>query len=153
MKELLIQREPSTEAETMGRLSWYEEGGVVQIHCVEQEWRPTHPGGQPNNSCVPAGRYECVKHIRPNGDEVLALVNPGHAVYYEELDRTNEVGRFLILLHSGNTSKDVIGCIAPGLSRTDNFVGSSRKAMKKIMEWLDGEEVFINITWQDGEPE
>jgi len=153
MKQLLLERETSTAAETMGRLSWYEEGGVVQIHTVEQEWRPTMPGGESNNSCVPAGRYECVKHVRPNGDEVLALVNPGHAVYYEEIDRPNSVGRFLILIHAGNTSADVIGCIAPGLSRNDNFVGNSRKAMKKIMEWLDGEEVFIEITWQDGEPE
>ena len=153
MKDLFIEREPSTEAETMGRLSWYEEGGVVQIHTVEQEWRPTMPGGESNNSCVPAGRYDLIKHVRPNGDEVLALVNAGHAVYYEDLDRPSSVGRFLILLHSGNTSADVVGCIAPGLSRNDNFVGSSRDAMKKLMEHIGGEEAVLNITWQDGEPE
>ena len=153
MKDLFIEREPSTDSETMGRLSWYEEGGVVQIHTVEQEWRPTMPGGESNNSCVPAGRYDLIKHVRPNGDEVLALVNAGHAVYYEDLDRPSSVGRFLILLHSGNTSADVVGCIAPGLSRNDNFVGSSRDAMKKLMEHIGGEEAVLNITWQDGEPE
>jgi len=153
MKNLIIEREASTEFETMGRLSWLEEGGVIQIHCVEQEWRPTMPGGESNNSCVPAGRYDLVKHVRPNGDEVLALVNPGHAVYYEDLDRPASVGRFMILLHSGNTSADVVGCIAPGLSRNDNFVGSSRDAMKKLMEHIGGEEAVLNITWQDGEPE
>jgi len=152
MKEFHLERERSTDSETMGRLSWFDDG-VVQIHTVEQEWRPTAPGGESNNSCVPAGRYDLIRHIRPNGDKVMALSNPGHAVYYEELDRPNSVGRFLILLHSGNTSADVIGCIAPGLSRSDNFVGSSRKAMEKIMEWLNGEEAVIHINWIDGEPE
>jgi hypothetical protein len=149
MKELFLEREKSTDTETMGRLNV----GEVTLHTVEQEWRSTHPGGQPNNSCVPAGRYKLIKHTRPNGDNVLALVNPGHAVYHYDHQRPNDVGRFLILLHSGNTSKDVVGCIAPGLSRSNAFVGSSRPAMGYIMDYVGDDDAVLHISWSNGEPE
>ena len=141
MIELTLQREASGLAETMGRLTV----GNHTLHTVEQEWRPTMPGGESNNSCVPAGRYELIPHIRPNGDEVVALVNPGLGVYYEEADRPNKVGRFLILMHAGNTSADVVGCIAPGMSRNGEFVGSSRNAMKVIMAEIGDEDAQLLI--------
>jgi len=142
MKKLYLDRELSTDVETMGRLEF----NGNKMHTVEQEWRPTAPGGEPNNSCVPAGQYKLVQHTRSNGDKVMALVNPGLGVYYQATDRTNGVGRFLILIHAGNTSKDVVGCIAPGLTRASKTsVGSSRLAMEKIMEYIgdDDAELFI----------
>ena len=141
MKKLYVLREPSTDVETMGRFEF--DGN--HLHCCEQEWRPTAPGGEPNNSCVPAGTYKLIHHTRPNGDKVLALVNPGLGVYYQAEERTRAVGRFLILIHAGNTSKDVIGCIAPGMGRSGQMVTSSRKAMKLIMDYMDGEEGEIVI--------
>lgn len=141
MKKLYINREPSTAVETMGRLEF--DGN--KMHTVEQEWRPTAPGGEPNNSCVPAGNYKLISHHRPNGDRVLALINPGLGVYYNAEDRPSGVGRFLILIHAGNTHKDVVGCIAPGLGRSDNMVTSSRDAMKKIMEYIGADEAELFI--------
>lgn len=126
---MILTREPSGETETMGRLIV----DSTELHTIEQEWRPTSPGGEPNNSCVPAGRYDLIFHTRPNGDEVLALVNPGLGVYYQAEDRPRGVGRFLILIHAGNYSHDIIGCIAPGLGRAGKMVTSSRAAMKIIM--------------------
>ena len=142
MKKLYLIREPSTATETMGRLTF----NLQTIHTVEQEWRPTAPGGEPNNSCVPAGQYKLIHHARPNGDKVLALVNPGLGVYYQAADRPSGVGRFLILIHAGNTHKDVIGCIAPGLGRSGSSVTSSRAAMKKIMEYIGDDEGELIIT-------
>lgn len=141
MTELRLVRERSTLSSTMGRLTV----GESQYHTVEQEWRPTAPGGMPNNSCVPAGRYKLIPHIRPNGKKVVALVNHGLGVYYEEIDRPNGVGRYMILIHSGNTHADVVGCIAPGKSRENNFVGNSRAAMKEIMEFIGDDEAELII--------
>lgn len=135
---MILERESSGEAETMGRLYIDD----ITLHTVEQEWRPTAPGGEPNNSCVPAGRYDLIPHTRPNGDKVFALVNPGLGVYYQADDRPNGVGRFLILIHAGNYSTDIVGCIAPGLGRSGKMVTSSRAAMKKVMA---SEDDFILI--------
>ena len=130
MSIITLARQPSTNTETMGEMAV----GSTILHTIEQEWRPTAPGGEPNNSCVPAGDYKLVPHTRPNGDEVVALVNPGLGVYYQAEDRPSGVGRFLILIHAGNYSTDIVGCIAPGLGRSgDAMVTSSRDAMKIVM--------------------
>ena len=143
MKTLTISREPSTEVETMGRL-WLGEN-PLELHTVEQEWRPTAPGGEPNNSCVPAGRYDLFPHTRPNGDHVLVLFNPGLGVYVHADERPEGVGRFMILIHAGNTHKSVSGCIAPGTGRSDQMVTHSRDAMLKIMEYVGNEEAELFI--------
>ena len=141
MKTLTLLREASTDVETMGRLTFNN----TTLYTVEQEWRPTAPGGEPFNSCVPAGRYELRKHVRPNGQTVVALVNPGLGVYYEQMDRPSRVGRYLILMHPGNTHEDVVGCIAPGLGRSNQMVTNSRDAMKKIMEYIGDEPAELII--------
>lgn len=147
MKQLLLVREESTEVETMGRLFLNENGEERILHTVEQEWRPTAPGGEPNNSCVPAGSYALLPHTRNNNrrDKVVALVNPGLGVYYKKDDRPSGVGRYMILIHAGNTHKDVVGCIAPGLGRNGQATKSSRKAMKVIMDFIDGHEAELVI--------
>ena len=145
MKTLTLNREPSTDTETMGSLTF----DGVSIFTVERPWIPTDPGGKPEESCVPAGRYKLIPHTRPNGDKVKALVNPGLGVYYLKGDRPNGVGRYLILIHVGNWVTDIIGCIAPGLDRTVSgkgpMVTKSRKAMSLLMNWLGDDEAEIII--------
>jgi hypothetical protein len=141
MKELDLFREPSGETETMGVLSFDD----VDLYTIEQEWRPTAPGGEPNNSCVPAGKYQLIPHTRPNGDEVVALINPGLGVYYEAADRPNGVGRYLILIHAGNYSTDIVGCIAPGLGRHDLMVTQSRDAMDFLLGYIGDDDAEITI--------
>jgi len=141
MIRLTLQREAPTEVETMGRLSLGDE----VLHTVEQEWRPTAPGGESFNSCVPAGRYDLKFHVRPNGQKVVALINPGLGVYYEDLDRPFSVGRYMILIHPGNTHADVVGCIAPGLGRSGQTVTRSRDAMRRLMSYLGDEESELLI--------
>lgn len=146
MKQLFLEREPSTETETMARLHYHNNGARMELHTVEQEWRPTAPGGEPNNSCVPAGTYALYKHQRSSGQVVLMLVNHGLGVYYHASDRTNNVGRFLIEIHPGNSVMDVIGCIAPGLGRVNQRVVDSRKAMQQIMDYIGDDAAEIVIT-------
>ena len=141
MKQLMLQREEPTDVETMGRLSFGDE----TLHTVEQEWRPTAPGGESFNSCVPAGRYDLRLHVRPNGKKVVALINPGLGVYYEEVDRPFSCGRYMILIHPGNTHVDVVGCISPGLGRSNQMVTNSRDAMKKLMAYIGDEDTELLI--------
>lgn len=150
MKRLTLTRDLPSPTETQGILSF----GDVSLNTIERPWIATDPGGKPNESCVPAGRYRLIQHVRPNGDDVVALVNHGLGVYRYREDRTNEVGRFLILIHKGNWSSDVVGCIAPGLTRQSSsrgpMVGSSKAAMKQIMDYLDGEDGELDIVGVSG---
>ena len=150
MKRLTLQRELYSDTETQGVMVF----GTTTLYTIEQEWRPTAPGGEPNNSCVPAGLYRLKDHQRPNGDGVVALLNSGLGVYYGPGDRPSSVGRYLILCHAGNWVKDVVGCIAPGLSRATSdqgpMVTSSKAAMKKLMEYIDGDAAEIEIIGDNG---
>ena len=149
MKQILLERQPSTTAETQGFMSW---PGVV-LATIEQEWRedPMRPGGESNNSCVPSGVYKLIPHTRPDGKNVVALVNEDLGVYYLEDDLPEEGGRFLILCHVANWSHNVVGCIGPGIGKADSekgpMVTSSAKAMKRLMNYIDGEDAELEIRW------
>ena len=149
MKSLLLERKPSGAKETQGFLSFL--GSVLAT--IEQEWRPdpSREGGESNNSCVPAGTYQLIPHIRPDGKEVVALINEDLGVYYLEDDVPEEGGRYLILIHIGNWSTDVVGCIAPGMSYGGSdkgpMVTSSKAAMHEIMDYIDGDDAVLEIRW------
>ena len=132
--KLLLERFCYSETETEGRL-WLD--GETSFYTLERPWVGGVPGGVPFRSCVPDGTYDLVEHTRPNGDVVFALRNPHLHVYYDEADRGDQPGRYLILMHAGNYVEDVVGCIAPGIDRTiyknRRMVTSSRKAMAKIL--------------------
>jgi hypothetical protein len=78
---------------------------------------------------------------RQNGDRVLAL--SGGTVSIEK-DDSHE--RYAVLIHAGNWSHDVVGCIAPGLERNGNMVTNSRDAMKEIMGHISTSNT-ITIQW------
>ena len=145
MRTPVLNREPSTDTEMMGSLTFDN----VAVHTIERPWLPTDPGGMPFESCVPAGRYELIPYVRGNGDVVRALVNPGLGVYFRKNDRPNGIGRYKILIHAGNWVTDIVGCIAPGYGRTVSgkgpMVTQSRKAMSLLMNWLGDDEAEIII--------
>ena len=145
MKYLLLERQPSGDEETQGFLSFRD----TVLATIEQEWRPDpkRSGGESNNSCVPAGTYRLIPHTRPSGAKVLALINETLGVYYLSDDMPAQGGRFLILLHAGNSSKDVVGCIAPGLGKSGVTVTSSRLAMEKIMTYVGNDDAELTIRW------
>lgn len=136
MSELLLERYCYSETETEGRL-YLSDDDYDHVYTLERPWLPGLPGGVPYESCVPDGTYELLSHRRPSGDDVLALRNPALGVYHTPQERAGRPGRDLILIHSGNVVAHVVGCIAPGMTRTiyDNqrFVGRSRDAMRRIM--------------------
>ena len=131
--KLTLTRYAYTPTETQGALT----DGTQVFQTIERPWiKGPHLGGMSFESCIPDGKYKLVPHTRPNGDKVVALVNPALGVWYQQEDRPEPWGRYLVLIHSGNYVEHVVGCIAPGLGRTiyENriMVTASRAAMNKI---------------------
>jgi hypothetical protein len=121
--------------------------GTNSFQTIERPWItfPDGPGGTPFESCIPDAEYRLRAYTRPSGKKALILSNEEHGVFEQESDRPHAQGRYLILIHPGNTVDDVVGCIAPGLTGGDHFVSDSRKAMLKILELLEGFEHTIRI--------
>ena len=127
----------------------YTEGLLTSTHfdaplyTIERPWIPYElfRGGKPRESCVPNGTYQLDAHRRPSGATVPILSNPDLGVYMYAEHRRRELGRYLILIHSGNTVAHVVGCIAPGVRRLrPGFVANSRDAMRQVWDaFVDGD--------------
>lgn len=109
-----------------------------RIWTIERPWRPgSSAGGENFESCIPDGEYDCEYYQRSNGQDSIRLFNPDLGVYRTKSDRPNNEGRWDCLIHVGNYMDDVVGCIAPGLTRTIDrnrrMVANSRKAMRLLM--------------------
>ena len=86
-------------------------------------------GNRVNESCIPQGLFVCKRY---------------HSGKHGETFEVSVPGRTYILFHIGNTSDDVKGCIALGLSADhDRFrIARSKDAMKEFREVLSGFEEF-----------
>jgi RHS repeat-associated protein len=93
-----------------------------------------------------------LENPNPRGDGTLP-VPPGNYSATERTDRNNrlqlnDTGKLTeIQLHSGNTVRDVRGCIAIGNTLGQNFVGDSGNAMQELMDLIrnDGGAVTVVI--------
>jgi hypothetical protein len=88
------------------------------------------------DSCIPEGEYECVPSRYHKGG-------------YDAYEITGVPGRSRILIHAGNTSRDVDGCVAVGLSL--GFVGGlwaateSKSAFQKFMQEVAGQKFTLQV--------
>lgn len=121
--------------------------GNQSFQTIERPWvkNPDGKGGLPFESCIPDGTYRIRAYTRPSGKKAFILSNADNGVFEQQEDMEGATGRYLILIHSGNTVADVVGCIAPGLTGDDRFVGNSRAAMLKLHELLEGYEHELRI--------
>jgi hypothetical protein len=121
--------------------------GDQVFHTIERPWvpNPQGAGGTPFESCIPDGIYRVRAYTRPSGKKAFILSNPDNGVFEQQEDMEGATGRYLILIHPGNTVDDVVGCIAPGLIGYDRSVGNSRAAMLKLHEALEGYEHDLRI--------
>lgn len=131
-----ITRRNFADSFTGGKL--YSDHFDTPLYTLEQEWRPdkNHAGGENDNSCVPNGTYQLIAFKRPrNGLIVPQLVNEDIGVFEFEANLPPEGGRFLILMHPGNTVKDIVGCIASGMWKEhENSVNDSRDAQMHLIQ-------------------
>lgn len=132
---------------TLGRLRV----GGVELVTLEEPWikNESGPGGQRRNpatnageSCVPDGRYTLTPHTGTRFSGVWRLSNHELGVYDEadELPAREAWGRSTVLIHSGNTTDDILGCILVGthFSRLENkpAVINSVRALNILRELL-----------------
>lgn len=151
MKFITLDRKPTTETETEGFLTLPGSGLLATIERPWIEAPDNAPGGLPFKSCVPVGKYQLIPHTRPDGSEVVALIGEAQGVYYLDEDRPNAIGRYLCLFHVANWAHDVVGCIGPGLYHKDSnqgrMVSSSGKSMRRLMNYIDGDDATLEIRW------
>lgn len=117
--------------------------GSLSLATLEEPWiaSPFGPGGQRRDglkpeSCVPDGLYELQPHDTKKHPNVWALVNPSLGVWHKQTPPGLPYGRTAILIHAGNTTKDIEGCVLVGLrhGRIDNLdaVLESRAALEQL---------------------
>lgn len=133
--ELILKRVLFTDDGVIGVLI---NGNRPVCLTLEEEWKDNVKG----LSCIPEGSYLCNRITRPSGQ-----------VTYQVMDVP---GRSAILIHPGNTEKDVEGCILVGkeygeVETTDDDSGKverqlavlrSKEAFEVFMKLLDGREAF-----------
>lgn len=138
MLHLTLNRIDETENETIGelRVEGKPELESTVFHTIERPWLDN----KPRVSCIPKGTYQFAPHGWEDGstDHMTRV--------WELLDVPDRTG---ILMHVGNTSKDVIGCIAIGLTTgvVDGHPAclQSKQAIDLLREQIGQESGTITI--------
>lgn len=132
--------------------------GALRIATLEEPWYPdlNGPGGQRREgalaeSCVPDGTYRLVPHDSEKFPGVYALVAPDLGVYRwpGDIPAGQRWGRSAILIHAGNSTTDIMGCIAVGkrhgYEQGMPWVYESRAALDQLRERLKRDTHVLTI--------
>lgn len=115
--ELLLRRDGDTGISTRGSLFL---DGAFRCYSLEDSGARGHGKG----CSIPPGRYRVVWVM-------------SNRLKRETLRLKDVPGRDGILIHSGNTEKDCIGCILLGRKRVSNdAIGESRIAVSSLENWI-----------------
>jgi len=135
--DIEIRRETYTGKSTTGRLFL---NGQFECYTLEDCARPegVKVAGA---TCIPAGSY---------------ALTINHSSRFQRLmpQLLEVLGFESIRIHPGNTDADTEGCILVGLTRAENFVGSSRAAFRKLFGKLQAAKAAgaeIRVTVKDWE--
>jgi len=99
---MILERFCYSEMGTFGKLRM----NGFECFTVEQPWR----NNEPFKSCIPEGPYLVKRTSTPKHPNTFILVNEDLGVFEYKQGH----GRYAILIHIGNTTNDIVGCIAPG---------------------------------------
>jgi hypothetical protein len=75
-------------------------------------------------TAIPGGTYEISITYSPKFKRKLPVLR-------------NVPGFTGIRIHAGNTAKDTEGCLLPGTTRSEDFVGQSKRAFNKLYRKLE----------------
>lgn len=136
---ILLVRHAYLPDVTLGRLIY----GSLKLATLEEPWiaNAFGPGGQrrdglKHESCVPDGTYEMRPHDTTKHPHCWALHNSALGVWQSSVPPGLSYGRSAILIHTGNTTLDIEGCILVGLrhGRIDQSMAvlESRIALEQL---------------------
>lgn len=112
--KLIINRHPSGINSTLGFLQ-LECDTSFFLYIMELPWK----NNEQRVSCIPCGLYDLEYRVSEKyGEHILVKDVPG---------------RSYILFHWGNYPKNYKGCIGSGLSQSEDYIGNTKKAHKKLM--------------------
>ncbi len=115
---IIYQRTTETDISTSGTFTI--PGTNITGYMLEPPGPSTNTANQ--NRRIPAGVY----HL---------IANPGSVTGYRLYNDLVPMSR-AVLLHSGNTPSQTIGCLLPGKMLEVNFVGDSKNSLKEIMNYF-----------------
>ena len=118
-----IKRFLMTDRATYGVL--YIDKDVPLCVTLELPWKDN----QRNVSCIPDGKYGLAKH---NG-----------TIFKNVFRLENVPNRTAILIHKGNTTADIQGCILVGTSFWGQGVAQSAKALEKVRPFLEKSNTIV----------
>lgn len=135
--EILLQRQPSADGCTIGRLAI---DGVFACRTLEDVERKGPKIA--HETAIPAGRYRVAITRSARFGKMLPIL----------LDVPGFDG---IRMHSGNVAADTAGCILVGQSKANDSILGSRLALAELQPKIAGalarhEEVWIQIESAEG---
>lgn len=100
---IVIDRFMQNEKKTLGRASlWNGVEHIYRFVTLELPWKEN----QNKISCIPAGRFKAIATKRAS--------NGQYAIWLQDI-----IGRSGIMIHTGNYTREIMGCILPGQSHAD----------------------------------
>ena len=132
MMELRLEREPSTDTLTFGKLY------ANDVYFCETLEDPVRAEKIPGKTAIPPGRYKIMLTYSPRFKRVLPLL----------LNVPNFIG---VRIHIGNYATDTEGCILVGAERSGKMILRSRFAFNRLYAMLQAahkssERIYITVT-------
>lgn len=129
--QITVKREKSSQCSTIGEMIIDGEHACWTLEDVVRDVKV------PRETAIPAGMYEVTVTLSNRFKKPLPLIN----------NVPNFEG---VRIHPGNKAEDTEGCILVGLSKSLDFIGSSKiafdKVFSKIQAAIDkGDEVMIEV--------
>ena len=123
-----IKRLHKTANSTIGELTI---DGVLECYTLEDIERPVKIKGE---TAIPKGTYKIIINQSNRFKRLLPLF----------LDVPNFEG---VRIHAGNTNHDTEGCILVGRTRSNDFIGQSKKAFDSLFTKMQkAKEITLIIT-------
>lgn len=137
MKNIIITRFYHNDKKTLGDLFLYEENRILlMLKTLELPWREN----KSRISCIPDGFYQLKVHSSPKF---------GWCLWVQDVP-----GRSEILIHNGNYTRQILGCILPGIIHDDldkdgiMDVKHSGIAMEALRHYIGSEkDLTLNIRY------
>lgn len=139
MQKAVLTRLQSDDKQTLGVFTLFDDTDIVfSAKSLELPWLDN----QKNISCIPTGRYLCRRRSSQRyGDHFLL----------SELGAEQVEGRKWILIHAGNYSSQIEGCILLGRDHIDingdgyRDVTSSRNTLRLLNQSAQGSHFLLEV--------